>query len=148
MIRPYTADDREAVLSIWRDASALAHPFLPADKVDDAERMIRDVFLDLAETLIFETDGVAQGFLALIGDEVGGLFVRPGAQGRGIGRALMDQAKTLRPRLELSVFAENPRAKWFYERNGFVAGQTQISDMFGHTETRMTYVPLSVPGSG
>lgn len=148
MIRAYGPGDRDAVLSIWREASAQAHPFLDADKVDEAERMIRDVFLDMAETLIFEIDGTAQGFLSLIREEVGGLFVRPGAQGHGIGLALMDRAKTIRPRLELSVFDQNPRARAFYERNGFVPGETLVSEMFGHAETRMAWAPVSARGSG
>ena len=62
MIRPYEASDKDAVLTIWRAASA--HPFLSPDLTDQAEAMIRDVFLDIAETWIGEECGRPAGFAA------------------------------------------------------------------------------------
>jgi ribosomal protein S18 acetylase RimI-like enzyme len=45
--------------------------------------------------------------------------IRP-PQNRGVGTALLDHMKSLRPeRLELWVFQKNDGARRFYERNGF-----------------------------
>lgn len=141
MIRPYVASDKDAVLSIWRAASARAHPFLSPDLTDQAEAMIRDVFLDIAETWIAAECGRPAGFAALLGDEVGGLFVHPACQGRGHGRALLDHALARRCRLELDVFAANRAARHFYLRYGFREGRAQFNAFFGHPEIRMILDP-------
>ena len=50
------------------------------------------------------------------------LYVDPEAQNRGVGTALLDQAKTLRPDgFVLWVFQRNEGARRFYERHGFEA---------------------------
>lgn len=139
MILPYTPSDKEDVLSIWRQASAIAHPFLAETTVAQAEAMIRDQLLDMAETWMARRDGRNVGFVALIGDEVGGLFILPSQQGRGLGRALLDKAASVHSALTLSVFAENPKAQGFYQAYGFVETGRQTSDFFGHEEIRMRF---------
>lgn len=63
--------------------------------------------------------GIA-GFAALVGDHLDHLYVRPDSQGRGIGSALLAEAKAASPDgLSLFVFARNVRARAFYERHGF-----------------------------
>ncbi|NIZ14816.1 GNAT family N-acetyltransferase [Phaeobacter sp. HF9A] len=119
MIRPYTPSDKPTVLHIWRQANAQAHPFLSQDLTDQAEAMIRDSFLDMAETWIIEEGSRPLGFLSLLENEVGGLFVLPEAQGKGLGRALLDHARERRPTLTLSVFVKNHRARRFYAAYGF-----------------------------
>ncbi|NUQ90403.1 MAG: GNAT family N-acetyltransferase, partial [Glycomyces artemisiae] len=47
------------------------------------------------------------------------LYIEPGAQGRGIGEALLERAKRRRRSLDLRVFAANTRARAFYARHGF-----------------------------
>jgi putative acetyltransferase len=49
------------------------------------------------------------------------LYVLPGHQGRGIGTALLEVAKTGASELELWTFQQNALARRFYERHGFVA---------------------------
>lgn len=139
MIRSYAATDKEVVLSIWRDASALAHPFLSAQATEQAHAMIRDRFLDMAETHVAVVDGQPVGFIALIGNEVGGLFVHPAFHGQGLGTALMDRAVALRGSVELSVFSANAIGRRFYTRYGFAEGEERIAAFFGHPEIRMHY---------
>ena len=61
------------------------------------------------------------------------LYVEPGDQNRGVGTALLDQAKALRPSgLCLWVFQKNTGAIRFYERHGFRL--VQLTDGAGNME--------------
>lgn len=140
MIRRYAAGDIDAVVKIWRAASRVATPFLSAAFLDEEEREIRDGWMARAESWVYEDGGRVSGFVSLLGDEVGGLFVHPAAQGRGIGRALMDHAVALRGRLLLEVFERNRSGRGFYAHYGFreigrnvheATGQPQIQLAFG-----------------
>jgi putative acetyltransferase len=51
----------------------------------------------MADTTVYEAEGRVVGFLALIGNEVGAIFLDPDRPGPGIGRALMDNARDRRP---------------------------------------------------
>ncbi len=137
MILPYSSSDKVQVLHIWKTASAISHPFLSEDLVNQAEAMIRDQLLDMAEVWIAEHQGEKVGFIALIGDEVGGLFILPQNQGQGIGRRLLEQALKTHSELTLSVFTQNPKAQGFYRSVGFKETARITSEFFGHEEIRM-----------
>ena len=62
------------------------------------------------------------GLLVLDDDWVDQLYVLPSWQGQGVGSALLEHAKRLRPDgLQLWTFASNLAAGRFYQRHGFVA---------------------------
>ena len=77
-------------------------PWLPElHTPDDDRRYLREVVLPETEVWVAETDGAVTGFTAL-GTRAGvefmeHLYVAPEHQRRGIGSALMEKAKTLRP---------------------------------------------------
>jgi ribosomal protein S18 acetylase RimI-like enzyme len=58
-------------------------------------------------------------FIARDGVLVHALYVHPRAQRRGMGRALLDDAKRGQPRLELYVAEANAPARAFYAAHGF-----------------------------
>jgi len=119
MIRPYDSADQAQLLEVWRRSSDLAHPFLSSEFQDSVGTAIRDIYLSSAETWVHMDGERLVGFLSLVGDGVGGLFVDPECYGQGHGRALMDHACTLRTRLEVEVFEENAIGRRFYDRYGF-----------------------------
>mgnify|MGYP000055234049 CR=1 FL=1 len=141
MIRPYDSNDKSAVLSIWRESSSQAHPFLTSDQLDQAAAMIRDHFLDMAETHIAEHDGQPIGFISLIENQVGGLFLRPSHQGKRIGKALMDKAVEVKGNLCLEVFTDNQIGRNFYKGYGFVEGAEKVDPFFGHKVLELTFTP-------
>ena len=119
MIRPYKSSDLENLLSAWAAASTVAHPFLTEEFLERERHEIASVHLPQAETWVWDDDGRVVGFVSLVGNEVGALFVDPPFHGRGIGKALMDRARASHEELEVEVFKANVKARAFYERYGF-----------------------------
>lgn len=85
-----------------------------------------DLFERNEELWLAEEDGRRLGFLAIRRSRRNGwetlerLYVEPDAQNRGVGAALLDKAKELRPQgLYLWVFQRNVGARRFYERHAF-----------------------------
>jgi len=96
MIRTYRTDDADALVPIWRKANALAPAFLPQEFVAQVAQDMRKIYLPNAETWVLEDDGTPVGFIALIDDEIGGLFLDPSFHGKGLGKTMVDQAVGLR----------------------------------------------------
>jgi putative acetyltransferase len=137
VIRPYTDRDLAQVLGVWRRASEIAHSFLSEPFLAAEEQQIADEWMPVADTVVFEVEGVVVGFLALVGSEVGGLFVDPDHQGRGVGRALMDHVRRAHPVLELSVFEANEIGRRFYAAYGFEVVGRHMNEKAGHPELRL-----------
>ncbi len=137
MIRSYQPADCEAVLAVWARASAVAHPFLSRDFLAQERRAIGELYLPNAETWVWEEGGAVAGFISLVGSEVGGLFVDPAFQRRGIGRALIEQARALRGALDVDVFELNGQGRAFYAAMGFAFIARSIHDETGFVLVRM-----------
>ena len=144
MIRPYVDADLTALLDVWYRSSVVAHSFLPEEFFETERREIAETWMPMAETVVYELDGRVVGFLALIGNEVGAIFVDPEHQGRGVGRALMDWARDSRPFLELSVFEANQSGRGFYESYGFEYVGSAVNEATGHPELRLRLGPHPV----
>ena len=141
MIRPYAPADTGRIVSIWQAASALATPFLePAFLAREADN-IRRLYLPVAETWVCVHAGMPVGFMSLLGDEVGALFVHPAEHGGGHGRALMDQAVALRGSVYLDVFEDNAIGRRFYEGYGFGFDRAHVHEETGFLLHRLTYPP-------
>lgn len=94
-IRPYQGQDLNALLASWERASRLAHGFMPDSFFDQERHNIPNLYLPNADTSVAVLDQRVVGFIALVGNEVGGLFVDPPYHGTGCGKALMDKAQAL-----------------------------------------------------
>lgn len=118
--RPYDAErDLTALSEIWFSASLLAHPFLGEETLRGQRVLVETVYLPKAETLVAEFDGAPAGFISLLDDFIGGLFVAPNAQGKGLGRGLIAKALAPRESLDVEVYTQNRQAFGFYQALGF-----------------------------
>jgi putative acetyltransferase len=143
MIREYTPQDEDPVVSVWYEASELAHPFLSKSFMKETETTIREQYLPKAETWVSEKDGQVAGFISLLGNEVGALFLAPEFHGKGMGRQLMDKAVSLRGKLTVGVFRENPIGRRFYEAYGFRFVDEYIHPQTGHPTLNLAFDPGS-----
>lgn len=137
MIRAYVPEDDDALLAIWRDANALAHPFLAPAFVAQVAHDMRAIYLPNAETWVTEVEGAPVGFIALLGNEIGGLFLAPARHGQGLGRAMADHAVALKGPLCVEVFEDNAIGRAFYDRYGFVGAGAYLHEPSGAMTLRM-----------
>ena len=137
MIRKYRTADTDALVAIWKSASALAHSFLDDAFVAREAEALRTQHLPNAETWVLEDDGVIVGFIALVGDEIGGLFLDPAAHGKGLGKAMVDHVVELKGPLHVEVFEKNEIGRRFYSRYGFIEIDRYRHEASGETTLRL-----------
>lgn len=118
-IRQYTENDLSGILSSWENASKIAHPFLTQEFLDKERFNIPNLYLPNADTWVADLNGTVVGFIALLGSEVGAIFVEPKFQGTGVGTALMNKAQEIHGDLEVEVFQANSIGRKFYHSYGF-----------------------------
>ncbi len=141
MIRKYENKDIEAVVSSWRVASELAHPFLTTAFLDQEAGNVRNVYMTFAETWVAEIDKSVIGFIAMVENEIGGLFLDPKFHGQGFGRALVDKAVIERGSLKVEVFKANVIGRHFYDSYGFRGAEEFVHEASGQKTIRMMYTP-------
>jgi ribosomal protein S18 acetylase RimI-like enzyme len=113
--------DAEAIADVFIAARRPMLAYLP-DLHDEPSirNWIATSMLPTHEVWVAEVDGRTVGFAGLHDDLLGLIYVHPSAQSRGIGTALLEHAKGLRPQgLRLYVFQQNEGARRLYERHGF-----------------------------
>ncbi|WP_292896738.1 MULTISPECIES: GNAT family N-acetyltransferase [unclassified Nitratireductor] len=140
MIKTYQPGvDDDAIVAVWLRASRLAHAFLEEAFLTREADNIRNVYLPMAETRTIWVDNRLVGFISLLGNQVGGLFLDPAFHGRGLGRALMDDAVARMGTLELDVFVKNDLGRSFYARYGFVPIEERIDEPTGEPVLHLRY---------
>ncbi|MFW2545343.1 GNAT family N-acetyltransferase [Primorskyibacter sp. 2E107] len=137
MMRRYKPDDTDALIAIWDKAEPHAHPFLSDDVRDQVRRDMADIYLPNAETWVLEQEGAPVGFIAMIGAEIGGLFLDPSEQGKGLGRQMVDHIVGIKGPLTVEVFKDNKIGLPFYVRYGFVVTGEGVFDASGDATLKM-----------
>ena len=100
---------------------------------------IVEQYLPVTDTWVATRKGQLVGFIALMGNEVGALFVDPRYHGAGFGFALMNKALELHAQLEVDVFKNNPLGRAFYERCGFHWIEDRIHEETGQPILRLGF---------
>ena len=137
MIRKYREDDIDQVLDIWLSASIKAHAFIGSEFWQSTVSEMRDTYIPASETFVFEYEGQIAGFYSLYGNTLAAVFVSPSLQGKGVGSAMLVDAKTRRVCLQLTVYKENAPSINFYKKHGFILLGEQIDERTGHPELVM-----------
>ena len=141
IIRKYRDDDLADVLAAWESGTAVAHPFLTEAFLEQERYNIPNLYLPNADTWVVEDDGQVIGFIALLGNEVGAIFVNVESHHTGAGRGLMDKAQEIHGELEVEVFTENSVGRRFYANYGFEVLAESIHEPTGNPLLRLRYSP-------
>jgi len=134
MIRELKPEEIKDVLDIWLKASIKAHSFVDQEFWKSKTGVMRETYLPSSETYILKEDDVIKGFFSLQDETLAAMF-----EGKGVGRKLMDKAKTLRGRLELAVYKENQKSIDFYKKCGFEFIEERVDEHTGHMEILMKF---------
>jgi chorismate mutase/GNAT superfamily N-acetyltransferase len=122
LLRPAGLEELDAVVHVHLVARHAAVPAMPPSvhPDSDATPYLRGR-MAAGETWVAEVDGQVVGYALVDGAWLDHLYVLPSHAGQGIGSALLDLVKSLRPDgFGLWVFASNEPARRFYARHGLV----------------------------
>jgi len=119
IIRKFEHSDTEKIVEIWYNASVIAHSFIPREMWESHKIELKNKYLPIAETRVAEESGILIGFISLLDNFIGGLFVATTKQGKGVGTKLIEQARLEKGHLNVSVYDKNINARRFYTKNGF-----------------------------
>ena len=140
MIRKFESRDLDAVMQIWLHGNLDAHAFIAASFWTEHFEMVRDL-LPQAELYVHEDASTRQidGFIGLTENHIEGIFVAESARSKGVGKSLLEYAKSCKPCLTLSVYQKNERALAFYRREQFVVQSEGIDEDTNEAEIQMLW---------
>jgi chorismate mutase/GNAT superfamily N-acetyltransferase len=147
LLRPATSDDAEVLAAVHLASRRAATPPMPPSVHPDEDVLpwvagwLAD---DAGETWLAEAAGEPVGYAHVTATWLDQLYVVPERAGQGIGSALLDLVKSLRPGgFALWVFESNEPARRFYRRHGLL--ELETTDGSGNDE-RAPDVRMTWPG--
>jgi GNAT superfamily N-acetyltransferase/chorismate mutase len=147
LLRPAVPDDLPGVAELYlrvREAAVPAMP-PPIHTVDEVHAYVEGWDLARRDVWVAELDGAPVAFMVVEDAWLDSLYVLPEAAGQGVGSALLDVAKGLRPGgFSLWVFESNTPARAFYQRRGIV--ELERTDGSGNEE-RAPDLRMAWPGT-
>jgi putative acetyltransferase len=142
-LRPYSADDEDAAIELWRRTWQYHFPHIDFAARESwwRERWRQELVL-VAKVVVAEQNSVLTGFVTidLKTRYLDQIVVAPESWGSGVAAALLDEAKRLSPQgIELLVNKDNLRAIRFYEKNGFAYRGEGTNPVSGKIVNKMTW---------
>ncbi len=119
MIRKHNKEDLEQLINVWHQSSLLAHPFLESSFQEKVKNDMKEIYLPDSDTWVYEEANKILGFISMIGNQIGGLFVLPNNHSNGIGTTLVNHINNYHDHLEVEVFQKNIIGRSFYKKYGF-----------------------------
>jgi putative acetyltransferase len=144
-LRPYTADDEDAAIELWRRTWQHHFPHIDfAARESWWRERWRQELVPVAKVVVAERNGTIAGFVTIDPKTryLDQIVVAPESWGSGAATALLDEAKRLSPQgVELLVNKDNLRAIRFYEKNGFAYSGEGANPVSGKIVNKMTWRP-------
>ncbi|MDO5537489.1 MAG: acetyltransferase [Desulfovibrionaceae bacterium] len=124
MISIHEVTDRNPALlarlvEVWASSVLATHDFLAQSDFTVLKREMPSYLTAVPVLLTAEENGSPVAFMGLAGAECAMLFVAAESRGRGIGRALLEEAVRHRNVTRVTVNEQNTQAVGFYEHMGF-----------------------------
>lgn len=127
-VRSSRPEELPRLFEIWRTAVEATHGFLTPEHLAMITAQVREQYLPTA-VLHVAVDAADRpmGFMGFADGMIDSLFVDPAHHGCGVGRRLVETARTSGHTLSVDVNEQNLGARKFYERLGFkVVGRSEL----------------------
>ncbi len=103
------------ILLAWVDETG----WMPRIHPRDSYPVFAELLENISDVTVARLDGRVVGFIARQDNDIQALYVDGSARGQGVGKALLDHAKTQVEKIGLWTFQANTGAQRFYRREGF-----------------------------
>lgn len=138
MVRNFKNADIDKIMEIWLNSNIEAHNFIDKSYWKKNFEMVKNA-LPQAEIYIYEENNNIMGFVGLVENYIAGIFVEKNFRGKGIGKKLLDYAKSIKNNLTLNVYEKNIDAVKFYKREGFTVEKFGIDKSTDEKEFMMSW---------
>jgi GNAT superfamily N-acetyltransferase len=130
-IRRATSSEAAEIAELYLRSRRAAVPAIPpiVHPDDDVRRWVREEVFPNRDVWVWANGAELSGLLVLNGTWLDHLYIDPDHLGEGLGTALLEHAQSMSPAgLKLWTFQSNLGARRFYERHGFVEGESTDGD--------------------
>lgn len=141
MIRKLKKEDINSILKIWLDTNIETHNFICKNYWTNNYDLVKEL-LPQSEVYIYEENEEILGFVGLCDTYIAGIFVSNNNQSKGIGKKLLNHAKSLKKELSLKVYIKNENAIKFYQRENFIIEKESIDENTDEKEFSMLWKNL------
>jgi ribosomal protein S18 acetylase RimI-like enzyme len=147
-IRCYADDDLDEVVTLWYRSWTNTFPDLKhPQSFEEWKLRFQNDIANQTHIRVAQIKSRIVGFIA-IAEAVGiieQLFVDVDTQRRGVGTALLDRAKSIRPHgLSLTTLQQNMQARQLYEKHGFVAKRLGINPINKRPNVEYVWNPIGI----
>lgn len=120
-ITPIKESQTYEVMNLWLRATTHANPFVEQDFWKNHYEVVKDKYINEQETFVYMDCDTIMGFVCITDDNmIGGLFVDPEYQNKGIGTELLNYLKEEYALLQIKIYANNRKAFKFATNSGFI----------------------------
>ena len=121
------------LLEVWEDSVRATHKFLSNKEILKIKKYVPKA-LNIVEHLVIVIDeyGNPIGFMGIENRKLEMLFIKNYERGKGLGKNLLNYGIDNYNINEFAVNEDNPNAKGFYERMGFVVYKRKELDEQGN----------------
>ncbi|HEX6333981.1 MAG TPA: GNAT family N-acetyltransferase [Flavisolibacter sp.] len=128
---PVLPEDYDEIAEVWEASVRATHDFLSEEHLQLFRPIVRNQAVHAVDLFcVRDGQGAILGFLGTSGDKIEMLFLRPGARGKGIGRALLEYAVHQLRIFKVDVNEQNRQALDFYRHCGFeVMSRSELDGM-------------------
>lgn len=118
-LREASRYDAKEIATLFKTTRRSNLPYLPELHTAQEDLEYFGKIIEDENVIVAQSGDKVVGFCSYNNNWLNHLYVIPEHQGRGVGKALLDNAKAHNIELNLWVFQKNTNAIDFYQRNGF-----------------------------